>query len=128
MGLESERHPIADKKSRTKHVVAAGWLTWDGGSIPPASTIFYRGLLWLLILRGRYGTACVCESSPKTTGGGTSKSHNFKYRGPYFDIAFSHDWETDGQLIAPAPNALLAILHSFDSLKINKPVCFEPVV
>lgn len=40
MGLEFGRHPIADKKSRTKHVVAAGRLIWDGGSTPPASTTF----------------------------------------------------------------------------------------
>ena len=41
MRLESKRHRIAEKITWDKHVVAAGWLTWDVGSIPTASTIFF---------------------------------------------------------------------------------------
>ena len=40
MRLELKRHRIAEKITWDKHVVAAGWLTWDAGSIPAASTIF----------------------------------------------------------------------------------------
>lgn len=40
MRLESKRHRIAENITWNKHVVAAGWLTWDVGSIPTASTIF----------------------------------------------------------------------------------------
>jgi hypothetical protein len=36
--LEPKRHRIAEKITWDKHVVAAGWLTWDAGSIPAAST------------------------------------------------------------------------------------------
>ena len=39
MRFESGRHRIAEKITWDKHVVAAGWLTWDAGSIPAASTI-----------------------------------------------------------------------------------------
>ena len=39
MRFESKRHRIAEKITWNKHVVAAGWLTWDAGSIPAASTI-----------------------------------------------------------------------------------------
>ena len=39
MRIAPGRHRIAEKILRAKHVVAAGWLTWDAGSIPAASTI-----------------------------------------------------------------------------------------
>jgi lipopolysaccharide export system permease protein len=40
--LAPGRHRIAEKILRAKHVVAAGRLTWDAGSIPAASTTFRR--------------------------------------------------------------------------------------
>jgi len=40
--LESGQYRIAENLVRNKHVVAAGWLTWDAGSIPAASTIFNK--------------------------------------------------------------------------------------
>ena len=39
MRLGFRRHRIAENITWNKHVVAAGWLTWDAGSIPAASTI-----------------------------------------------------------------------------------------
>jgi len=45
--LESRRHRIAEKITWDKHVVAAGWLTWDAGSIPAASTIYFGFLMML---------------------------------------------------------------------------------
>ena len=42
MRIAPGRHRIAENYLRAKHVVAAGWLTWDAGSIPAASTIFRK--------------------------------------------------------------------------------------
>jgi len=39
--LESGQYRTAENFIRNKHVVAAGRLTWDAGSIPAASTTFY---------------------------------------------------------------------------------------
>ena len=41
MRLESGQYRTAENLVRNKHVVAAGRLTWDAGSIPAASTIFF---------------------------------------------------------------------------------------
>jgi len=50
--LELKRHRIAEKITWDKHVVAAGWLTWDAGSIPAASTILNFFCVSTVIMSG----------------------------------------------------------------------------
>ena len=78
MRLESGQYRIAENLIRTKHVVAAGWLAWDAGSIPAASTIFY----WcFLIVINRTGQGRFTISMKNDL----SKSKSPKTRQP-FDV------------------------------------------
>ena len=61
------------KPTLTKHVVAAGFLAWDAGSTPAASTILCWGFSLLLDLTGQIRDKCPVKTKPSLPKAGRDK-------------------------------------------------------
>jgi hypothetical protein len=90
--IEPGRHRIAENQLRAKHVVAAGWLTWDAGSIPAASTILpwkHNGLRHSYI---SYRLAIVKDVGQVSLEAGNSPGMVFKHYRQLVRESEANEW------------------------------------